>query len=164
MKSEQDEIQNIIDELKGDAIPKTAKTAGVAGIPLKDLNDDNVSEYVYQRTANVIEMGLQTIQNLQSYFGSGADAKELSAFASIINATTKAIDTMNTINLQNKNAKSALELKKLDIAGRKEMVASLPAPQNNTILIGTREEMLAQLKDKKKNVIEMEGDDEAGVL
>jgi hypothetical protein len=142
-----DEIDNIINELKADAIPSTLNVPAVQE-PTPAVNDENVNDFVYQKTAEVIQSGLEAMNNLKNTFAMGADPKEIAAMAQLMNAVTKAIDSMNNINLQQKQAKNAVELKKLDIAGKKEIMSKLP-PSNN-ILIATRDEVITKMLDKPK--------------
>jgi hypothetical protein len=141
----QDEIENIINELKADSIPSENK---VVPVEQPQVNDSNVNDYVYLKSAEVIQAGLEAINNLKNTFAMGADPKEISAMAQLMNATTKAIDSMNSLNLQQKNAVNAVELKKMDIAGKKEIVSKLPA--SNNILIATRDEVITKMLDKPK--------------
>lgn len=142
-----EEIDNIINELKADAIPsKTNVPPPQESVPT--VNDENVSDYVYQKTAEVIQSGLDAMNNLKNTFAMGADPKEVAAMAQLMSAVTKAIDSMNNINLQQKQAKNAVELKKMDIAGKKEIMSKLP-PSNN-ILIATRDEVITKMLDKPK--------------
>lgn len=134
------EIDSIIEDLRADAV----STAIVEGSSTPEIvNDDNVSGYVYKKTAEVVQAGLDAINNLKNSIAMGADSKEVAALASLISATTKAIDSMNSINLQHKQASTSLELKKMDIAGKKEIVSKLPA--SNNILIATRDEVISQM-------------------
>jgi hypothetical protein len=142
----QDEIENIINELKADSIPSENKIVPVVQQP--SVNDSNVNDYVYLKSAEVIQAGLEAINNLKNTFAMGADPKEISAMAQLMNATTKAIDSMNSLNLQQKNAVNAVELKKMDIDGKKEIVSKLPA--SNNILIATRDEVITRMLDKPK--------------
>jgi hypothetical protein len=140
-----DEIDNIINELKSEAVPSTQK---LEITPVETVTDDNVNGYVYQKTTEVIQAGLDAINSLKNNISMGADPKEIAALAQLINATTKAIDSMNSINLQQKQSKTAVELKKMDIAGKKEIVSNLPAANN--VLIATRDEVITKMLDKPK--------------
>lgn len=149
-----DEIENIINELKMDSVPSQAKPEPT-DIPA--VSDENVNVYVYQKTAEVIQSGLDAMNNLKNTFAMGADPKEIAAMAQLMNAVTKAIDSMNSINLQQKSAQTAVELKKMDIAGKKEIVSKLPA--SNNILIATRDEVITKMLDKpKRDRIDLLGD------
>ena len=142
-----DEIDNIINELKADAIPSQSGLSNPPE-PLPTVNDENVGDYVYQKNTELIQVGLEAMNNLKNTFAMGADPKEVTAMAQLMNAVTKAIDTMNSINLQQKQAKNAVELKKIDIAGKKEIMSKLP-PSNN-ILIATRDEVITKMLDKPR--------------
>jgi len=142
------EIDDIINELKGDAVPSSALVKTEQQTNCEKVSDDTVSDFVYQKTTEVIQSGLDAMNNLKNTFAMGADPREISAMAQLMNAVTKAIDSMNSINLQQKQAKNAVELKKMDIAGKKEIVSKLPA--SNNILIATRDEVINKMLDKPK--------------
>jgi len=140
------DVDNIINQLRSDnssrALTVPSETKKI------DLSDDNVGEYVYQKTASLVDAGVNAVNDLRHLMQGGADPKELAAFAQLINAVTKSIDTLNNINLQNKHEKSAIELKKMDIAGKKDIVSNLPAANN--ILIATRDEVMSRIFDKPR--------------
>ena len=140
------DVDNIINQLRSD---NSSKALTVPPETKKiDLSDDNVGEYVYQKTASLVDAGVNAVNDLRHLMQGGADPKELAAFAQLINAVTKSIDTLNNINLQNKHEKSAIELKKMDIAGKKDIVSNLPAANN--ILIATRDEVMSRIFDKPR--------------
>ena len=134
------EIDSIIQDLRADSITSALL---IPPSPTEKVSDENVNEYVYKKTAEVIQAGLEAITSLKNSIAMGADPKEIAAMAQLIGATTKALDSMNSINLQQKQATTAIELKKMDIAGKKEIVSKLP-PSNN-ILIATRDEVISQM-------------------
>jgi hypothetical protein len=148
-----EEIDNIINELRCDAVPAPI----VRQNEPENVNDHNVNDYVYKKTAEVIQAGLGAIENLKNTFAMGADPKEIAAMAQLMNATIKAIDSMNSINLQQKQATTAVELKKMDIAGKKEIVSRLPAANN--ILIATRDEVLNKFVDSRSKRTSLELND-----
>jgi len=141
-----EEIDNIIDQLKSDAVPKQISESKQKEI--EELNDDNVSDYVYKKTAEVIEVGLQTVNNLKDLVTSGQDPREISALAQLISATTKAIDNLNKINLQTKQHKNNLEVAKVEASGNKMLGTG---PQTNNILIATRDEIMNKFLEGGKS-------------
>jgi hypothetical protein len=152
------EIDNIIDQLKSDAVPKQITPSKTKEI--ENLNDDNVSDYVYKKTAEVIEVGLETVNNLKDLVTSGQDPREIAALAQLISATTKAIDNLNKINLQAKQHKNNLEVAKVEANGTKQLGNG---PQTNNILIATRDEIMNKFLDggksgKKEKFEILEGD------
>lgn len=151
------EIDAIVDQLRGDATSTQPKPPVKADI--NNLTDDNVSEYVYKKTAEVIEVGLEAVNNLKDMVTAAQDPKEMAAFAQMLGAVTKAIDNLNKINLQTKQHKNNLEVARVEASGQK----ALPiGTQTNNIMIATRDEVMNKLFDRpsnKKEKIELiEGD------
>ena len=151
------EIDAIVDQLRGDAVSTQPKPTVKADID--NLTDDNVSEYVYKKTAEVIEVGLEAVNNLKDMVTAAQDPKEMAAFAQMLGAVTKAIDNLNKINLQTKQHKNNLEVARVEASGQK----ALPiGTQTNNIMIATRDEVMNRLFDRpsnKKEKIELiEGD------
>ena len=94
---------------------------------------------------------------LQKLTVATGDPEMMASLASLIAASTGAIETVNKMHIQNQKAETARELKKLEIEGKKEIqrlkndgYLNLPAGNTN-ILVATREEMIAQLTGKVKN-------------
>ena len=110
--------------------------------------------YVYKKTAEVIEVGLEAVNNLKDMVISGQDPKEIAALAQLITATTKAIDNLNKINLQTKQHKNNLEVAKVESNGTKSLGIG---PQTNNILIATRDEIMSKILDKggKRDKLEL---------
>ena len=98
------DIDSIIEELKNDAAPATASNNTT--IELKEeVTDDNVNNFVYKKTTELVEASLGAVQTIRDSVLTGVDPKEIAALSQLINATTKALDTLNQINLQNKRIK-----------------------------------------------------------
>jgi hypothetical protein len=139
------EIDAIIDQLTADAVDNSSQiNKKTEKIETNSLNDDNVNEFVYNKTAEVIQSGLEAISTLKDSVMTGQDPKEISALAQLIGATTKAIDGLNKINLQIKQHKNNIEVAKLENDGLKKL-------QNNTtnvVAIATREDVMKRLFDK----------------
>jgi hypothetical protein len=139
------EIDAIIDQLTSDAVDNSSRIKKETDPNTNNnLNDDNVNEFVYNKTAEVIQSGLEAINTLKDSVMTGQDPKEISALAQLIGATTKAIDGLNKINLQIKQHKNNIEVAKLENDGIKKL-------QNNTtnvVAIATREDVMKKLFDK----------------
>lgn len=151
--SNNSEIDSIIDQLKAESVPKTAQTIiPRTSTPVPNLTDDNVNQYVYNKTAYVIESGLDAINSLKDLVATGQDPKEISALAQLIGATTKAIDSLNKINLQIKDHKNNIEVAKLEAEGYKALHTN-----TTNVLVATRDEIMTKLFDKpgKKDKLEL---------
>jgi hypothetical protein len=139
------EIDSIIEQLKSDSVPSNTL---VTTDKKEDVTDDNVNSFVYKKSVELVSASLGAVQTIRDSVLTGVDPKEISALSQLINATTKALDTLNQINLQNKKSKSNLELKKIELEANK-MIAS-KIPQTTNILIASRDEILKGLGDKKQ--------------
>ena len=137
------EIDSIIEELKADAVPKEVKI--VKHESVENITDENVGDYVYKKSAELVESTLGAVQSLKDNVLTGSDPREIAALSQLINSATKALDQLNKINLQHKQDNTNKELKKMEI----EANSKLPKlPQQTNVLIATRDEILSQLFDK----------------
>jgi len=152
------DIDSIIEELKNDSVPSTNSVKNKEELK-EAVTDENVGEYVYKKSAELVESTLGAVQSLKDNVLTGSDPKEIAALSQLINAATKALDQLNKINLQNKQTKSNEEIKKLEIAANSK---NPKLPQTTNVLIATRDEIMSQLFDKtgkKTNSADMiEGD------
>lgn len=139
------EIDSIIQELKADEIAPVVRKSEPVNV--ENVNDENVGEYVYKKSAELVESTLGAVQSLKDNVLTGSDPKEIAALSQLINSATKALDQLNKINIQNKVNKSNVEIKKMEIDAN----ANRPILPNTTnVLIATRDEVMKQLFDKPK--------------
>jgi len=138
------EIDSIIQELKAEEIQNPNKEI-IAPKNLNNITDDNVNDYVYKKSSELIDSTLNAIDYLKDTIVTGSDPKEISALSQLINSATKALDQLNKINIQNKTNKNNMEIKKMEI----ESNANRPMLPNTTnVLIATRDEIMKQMFDK----------------
>ena len=144
--SNDNEIDSIIEQLRDDAVPVGPKQKiNTQEEPIEPLTDENVGDYVYKKSSELVESTLGAVQSLKDTVLSGSDPKEIAALSQLINSATKALDQLNKINIQNKQSKNNMEIKKMEIAAN----ANKPALPNTTnIMIATRDQVMAQLFDK----------------
>ena len=156
MSNQNSEIDDIIDQLKSDSIPSQQNINQQKEIktPL-NLTDDNVNDYVYNKSSELVESTLGAIHSLRDNILAGSDPKEIAALSQLINSASKALDQLNKINLQNKQAKSNVEIKKMEIESNSHL--SKLMPQTNNIVIATRDEIMEKMFDKtaKKEKIQI---------
>jgi hypothetical protein len=137
------EIDSIIQELKNDEITPIVKKS--EPIHVENVNDENVGDYVYKKSAELVESTLGAVQALKDNVLTGSDPKEIAALSNLINLATKALDQLNKINLQNKQSKNNIEVKRMEIDAN----ANRPMLPNTTnVLIATRDEVMKQIFDK----------------
>lgn len=140
------EINAIVEQLKADSITSDKSiTVSNNEVPLPDVNDENINEYVIRKTTENIEASLDAVNSLKDIVITGQNPMEISALASLINATTKAIDSLNKLNIQNKNIKNSIQLKEMEVSAAKSI-----KPPTTNVLIATREEIMSKIYDKPK--------------
>lgn len=139
------EIDSIIEQLKNDSVPSSIVVNENSND--ESITDDNVNSFVYKKSVELVSASLGAVQTIRDSVLTGVDPKEIAALSQLINATTRALDTLNQINLQNKKSKSNAELKKMELEANK-MIAS-KIPQTTNILIASRDEILKGLNGKK---------------
>ena len=142
MPDNSDDIDNIIDALK-------EKNTEVKKEFRKAATKDNLEEYVIESASTVINEGLDLVKNLNVYLNAAPDAKDLSAYAELLNATSTAIETLNKIIVQDKKSDTLKDLKKMDHEIKKDLIG-----EAKDMLVGTREDMFKKLV-KEADVIDV---------
>lgn len=118
--------------------------------------DEEMKDFVLKHSAELVESSVKSILELQKITVATGDPEMMAGLASLIAASTGAIETVNKLHLLNKKAENTRELKKLELESRKELqqlkndgYLNLPSINNN-ILVATREEIITQLTGKAK--------------
>lgn len=123
------------------------------------LKDGDVNQYVLDKSKTLIETGINAVQDLASYVTQGQNPDEIAALAELMNATSKAIEALNRVNLIDKKADRDEKLKRIEIEGRKEL-ANLTGPQhvtnNMNVLVASREEIMKKLFGDKNDQLKID--------
>ena len=109
-----DDLSDLVSELKN--------TKGLTGImvpPQADnidttpetINESNVDDYIFRKSAMLIQQGIDTVERIKSTVLSGADAETIEAYSKLMSSTAGAIEILNKVNLQRRKEKAAKELK-----------------------------------------------------
>jgi len=140
-----DNIDTLLDELSSFSLPVDTR------VPVRNtsnINEENINEYIMKRASQLIDTSIDAVENIKDYVVQGQNPDELAALSELVNSVSKAIDTLNKINLQNKKAKTDKELKTMELQNRKEVAGMLPGNNitNNTVnLVASREEIFKKL-------------------
>jgi hypothetical protein len=153
------DIDTLLDELSSFSVPQPTAKSVPRGTPT-NINEENINDYILQKTGNLIDAGLGAVNDLKDFVVQGQNPDEIAALSELISSTTKAIEALNRINLQNKKAKTDKELKTMDIEGKKAIAGSLPGNNitNNTVnLVASREEIFKQLLNnvQEESIVEV---------
>jgi hypothetical protein len=155
------DIDTLLNELSSFSFPQQSTAKSVPRGAPTQITEENINDYILQKTGTLIDAGLGAVSDLKDFIVQGQNPDEIAALSELISSTTKAIEALNKINLQNKKAKTDKELKAIDIEGKKAIAGSLPGNNitNNTVnLVASREEIFKQLlndvKDEPIEVVE----------
>jgi hypothetical protein len=149
-----DDLNTLLDELSSFQLPTNTQKP-VRAEQNNDLTDENINEFILKKASKLINSGLGAVEDLKDFIVQGQNPDEIAALSELISSTTKALEALNRINLQNKKAKTDRELKEIDIAGRKAVAGMLPnnnVTNNTNVLIASREEIIKQLLEAEKEV------------
>jgi hypothetical protein len=144
------DLDTLLDELSSFSFPQPTTAKSIPKGTPTQITEDNINDYILQKTGNLIDAGLGAVSDLKDFIVQGQNPDEIAALSELISSTTKAIEALNKINLQNKKAKTDKELKAIDIEGKKAVAGMLPGNNvtNNTVnLVASREEIFKQLLD-----------------
>jgi len=157
-----DEIDQLMSELKATKnLGNFLQPAPVKPTEQPIVTEENINDFILKTSSKVIQQGVDTIDSVRGAVVQGGAPEEIEALSQLISAVTGSIDVLNKINLQNKKAVSAKELKELDMNHRKQLQASKGPTHNTNILIAGREEVMKKLIDHidKTSVIEVKSED-----
>ena len=146
-------IDTLLDELSSFQFPQPTTAKSVPRGTPTHITEDNINEYILQKTGTLIDAGLGAVSDLKDFVVQGQNPDEIAALSELISSTTKAIEALNRVNLQNKKAKTDKELKTMDIEGKKAIASSLPGnniTNNTNVLVASREEIFKQLLNDVK--------------
>jgi len=142
------DIDTLLNELSSFSFPQQTTAKSVPKGTPTQITEHNINEYILQKTGTLIDAGLGAVSDLKDFIVQGQNPDEIAALSELISSTTKAIEALNKINLQNKKAKTDKELKAIDIEGKKAIAGSLPGnniTNNTNVLVASREEIFKQL-------------------
>jgi hypothetical protein len=152
------DIDTLLSELSTFQFPQPTTAKSVPRGTQTNITENNINDYILQKTGNLVEAGLGAVQDLKDFVVQGQNPDEIAALSELISSTTKAIEALNKINLQNKKANTDKELKIMDIEGKKDIAGSLSngVTNNTNVLIASREEIFQHLlKEINENKIEL---------
>lgn len=135
------DVNDLVNQLKDDVANKPKNNSSPQ---CNVVTDENLNEYVLRMTGNLVESSMNTLQELESAVASSADPETTESYASLVNATAKAIDTLSRIQLQREKVKSQEKMKMQDIESRK----TLQEDDQRFRLFASREEIMKALMDK----------------
>lgn len=86
------------------------------------LSEEELNDYILRKGKLLIDLGLDSIEDVKDAITSAQDAEELTALSKLIGSVSTAIEAINKINLLNKKGKLDKESQERDIEGKKELM------------------------------------------
>jgi predicted amidohydrolase YtcJ len=144
------EIDDLIKELRetknfGGFVKNTTTSPVISAAPEEEINEEDISRYIINKSTKVINQGITTIENVRDSVLDGGTPDEILAYSDLIKAVTSSLDTLNKINLQNKKDKTAKQLKEMDVKNQKQLEPNKIV--TNNVIIAPREVLMKMLKD-----------------
>ena len=149
-----EDIKSLVDQLKDSAtlnknVSQKSEELG--------LNPNDVEQFVIKNSGHLVQQSLEVMDNVKDYIMASGDPDSISALSELINASSKAIESLNKLVVQNKRSATTIATKTMDI----EAKYTIEDTRNKNALIGTREEIFKKLM-AEANVIEINEEEEDG--
>ena len=160
-KDNLDDIDSLINELKetkklGTFLTTRSQTLSTTQ---PDINEDNINEFIMKISAKLIQQGVDTVEAVKTESLTTGNPEEVEAYAKLIASVSTAIDTLNKVNIQNKKAKIAKELKQMELDNSKNLLDKYTVQnQTNNFLVATREEVMAKLIEQAEDLKAVDAD------
>jgi len=136
-------VGNMLDQLQANNREVRAVTREPDPIKKEELE-----EFIIQKSGKLINNTLEMVDTVRDYIISAPESKDVASLAELINAATNAIETLNKIVLSTNKNTTAVKIKEMDIASKKE----LQETQSDNKLQLTREEIFRALINNAKPV------------
>jgi len=139
-------VDDIVSQLQNSSIINRPQS-----VPEEEISKENLEEFIIKKSALLINKTFHAINNVQDYISSAPDAKDVSAFAELLNAASGSIDALNKVYASIEKNKTSKEIKTMDIQSKERMNT-----QDNMTTLLSRQEVLEALSKKDESVIDLE--------
>jgi len=129
-----DLIAQLRQELTVNESPKE-KTAAI------QVTEQNAADFVLGCSATLAQNAMTAMDEIGATVTATGDPEQIGAYAELIKATTSALETINKIVITNKKVKGSIDVKKLELEGKKE----LQIEEHKHALRASREEVLKMM-------------------
>ena len=140
----QEDIDSLLNQLKSTSSNLTTNIPASSG----DITKEQLEQYVIHNSTELINQSLEIMNNVKDYAAASGDPDSISALSDLVNASSKALDTLNKIVIQNKRSEASITAKAMDIQGRYH----IEEKKNESALIASREEMFKLMMKDVKDV------------
>jgi len=145
--SEQD-IKSLVDQLKESTVVNNTVANRTEEL---SLEPEDVEQFVIKNSGHLVQQSLEVMDNVKDYIMASGDPDSISALSDLINASSKAIESLNKLVVQNKRTAATIATKTMDI----EAKYKIEDKKNEHALIASREEIFKKILADAK-VIDVE--------
>lgn len=140
-------VDTLLDQLKNTPQNFTVGNQG-GGLDLPEVSatvptEDGLGAFIIEKTAQLVDSTLKAFKDIKNLAVTSNDPETIEALASLVKASSGALDTLNKINIQNKKTQAAKEIANIQAEARKKAAETLTG--GNTLLTGSREEVLKMI-------------------
>ena len=141
------DVKDLVQQLKDDT--KNIKEA--AQSEEFKLNPEDLEQFIIDKTGALVNSSIDMVNTVKQYVEAAPNPEDVESLASLLKAATGSIDTLSKVFIQNKKTNTSIEMKKMDIDSKKQL---LDQDHQNKLLL-SREDVLDELLSNAK-VIEAE--------
>lgn len=141
------DVKDLVQQLKDDT--KNIKEA--AQSEEFKLNPEDLEQFIIDKTGALVNSSIDMVNTVKQYVEAAPNPEDVESLASLLKAATGSIDTLSKVFIQNKKTNTSIEMKKMDIDSKKQL---LDQDHQNKLLL-SREDVLDELLSSAK-VIEAE--------
>ena len=145
-------IDSLVNQLKDNNTVNNQLQTNQVDLPVVDK--DNIEEFVIENSGKLINQSLEVMTNVKDYIMASGDPDSISSLADLINASSKSLETLNKIVIQNKRSETTLVAKKMDVDSKQV----IEEKRNENALIASRDEVFKKILDDAK-VIDVKEED-----
>ena len=145
-------IDSLVNQLKDNNTVNNQLQTNQVDLPAVDK--DNIEEFVIENSGKLINQSLEVMTNVKDYIMASGDPDSISSLADLINASSKSLETLNKIVIQNKRSETTLVAKKMDVDSKQ----IIEEKRNENALIASRDEVFKKILDDAK-VIDVKEED-----
>jgi DNA-binding protein len=116
-----------------------------------DLTKEQLEEFTIKCLGKLVAKSLNIVDEVRDTMVAGADSKDVTAVADLINASSSAIDTLAKIYTSEEKNKTQMVIKQMDIDAKERM----NVVDNQTKLLLSREEVMKAFVEENKDVIDI---------
>lgn len=143
----QEAVDSILSQLKNlDAAKETQIT------PVEPPTAENLEKFVIDKASELINKSLNVLDEFQSVLTASPSEESADSMASLITATSSAIETLNKVLSNNKRAQTQLQVKEMDINAKRENNKR----DNATRLMMTRSEIMKMMQEASAEAKQVE--------